>query len=107
MARNHEKYVYAELAIPRNSAWYLLLVAEAEAKGLPLSQVALERLAATYLTKAQSGTPAPPTSKQLAAQSASGPAAEAALEDDTDPELSAERAANNAAAFLDNNGGFF
>lgn len=121
MARNHEKYVYAELAIPRNSAWYPLLVAEAETKGQPLSQVALERLAASYLTGNQAAnavmvTPVPAASKQLSSPSPARPApkltvARPAIEvpddDDVELELSEERAASNAAAFLDANGGGF
>lgn len=121
MARNHEKYLYAELAIPRNSAWYPLLVAEAEAKGLPLTQVALERLAASYLMGHQAAhtvmvTPVPATGRQLPSSvpalpapklTAARPAPSAPDDDDVDLELSEERAANNAAAFLDANGGFF
>ena len=107
MPRNHEKYFYAELAIPRNSAWYPLLVAEAEAKGLPLAQVALERLAATYFI-ANSPSGVLSTTRPLVPRQSPvvGPATEAELEDDEDLELNEERAANNAAAFLDNNGGF-
>lgn len=116
MARNHEKYVYAEMAIPRNSAWYPLLVAEAEAKGLPLAQVALERLAASYLlgsqlTSAVTVAPVSVVPRQLAPAPkppAVGTAIEALPEGDENVTLSEERAASNAAAFLDSNGeGFF
>ena len=111
MPRNYDKYFYAELAIPRNSAWYPLLVAEAEAKGLPLAQVALERLAATYFIPghpANSPSGALTNTRPLAPLQSPvvGPAT-AELEDDEDLELNEERAANNAAAFLENNGGFF
>jgi len=111
MPRNYDKYFYAELAIPRNSAWYPLLVAEAEAKGLPLAQVALERLAATYFIPghpSNSPSGALTNTRPLASLQAPivGPAS-AELEDDEDLELNEERAASNAAAFLENNGGFF
>jgi hypothetical protein len=121
MARNHEKYLYAELAIPRNSAWYPLLVAEAEAKGLPLAQVALERLAASYLTGNSTANPVMVTQvsapgRQLLStppalpapkRTVAAPAGGIPDEDDVDLELSEERAASNAAAFLDANGGGF
>lgn len=118
MARNHEKYLYAELAIPRNSAWYPLLVAEAEAKGLPPAQVALERLAASYLTgnspaSAVMVTPVPVASRQLPSPppapklTVAAPAGGILDKDDADLELSEERAASNAAAFLDASGGGF
>lgn len=123
MARNHEKYVYAELSIPRNSAWYPLLLAEAEAKGLPLAQVALERLAASYLSTSQAAnsvvvTPVPATpTGQLAAlapvpQTPKLSIIEPTIEvpdddDDADLELNEKRAARNAAAFLEVNGGGF
>lgn len=120
MARNHEKYVYAELAIPRNSAWYPLLAAEAEAKGLPLSQIALERLAASYLTGNQVAPtavvpsvpaagrqlstlpPAPAVPKPSRIETTGNP-----VDDDDELELSEERAARNAVAFLEVNGGGF
>ena len=105
MPRNYEKYVYAELAIPRNSAWFPLLVAEAEAKGQPLAQIALERLAASYLRGGQlrgsTGLPASAPGRMLPL------AADGALEDDTELELNEQQAASNAAAFLDDNGGGF
>ncbi len=106
MPRNHEKYAYTELAIPRNSVWFPLLAAEAEAKGQPLAQVALERLAASYLTASALG---PTASRPLPAPwpPMLGPAAAAAPEDDSDLELDEQRAASNAAAFLDNNGSGF
>lgn len=121
MARNHEKYLYAELAIPRNSAWYPLLVAEAEAKGLPPAQVALERLAASYLIGNQPVnpvlvTPTQTASRQLLSPPPALPAPKLSVvvqtgsipdEDNIDLELSEERAASNAAAFLDSNGGGF
>lgn len=121
MARNHEKYFYAELAIPRNSAWYPLLVAEAEAKGQPPAQVALERLAASYLNGNQPANPVivtqvpvasrqlptPPPAVPVPRLSIAAPAGSVLNEDDVDLELSEERAASNAAAFLDANGGFF
>lgn len=112
MPRNYDKYFYAELAIPRNSAWYPLLVAEAEAKGLPLAQVALERLAATYFIPghpSNSPSGALTNTRPLASLQSPvvGPASAAELEDDEDLELNEERAASNAAAFLENNGGFF
>ena len=123
MARNHEKYVYAELSIPRNSAWYPLLLAEAEAKGLPLAQVALERLAASYLSANQATNsvvvtpvPATPTGQLVALapvpQTPKPPAVEPAIEvsdddEDVDLELNEQRAARNAAAFLEANGGGF
>lgn len=118
MGRNYEKYVYAELSIPRNSAWYPLLLAEAEAKGLPLAQVALERLAATYLSANQTlnsvvVTPVPATSRQLVplsplSQAPKSPAIEAPDEEEEDDlELNEQRAARNADAFLEANGGGF
>ena len=48
MARNREKYDYAELAIPRDSALYQALCADAAASGQPLAQIALLRLADYY-----------------------------------------------------------
>lgn len=112
MGRNHEKYVYAELAIPRHSAWYPLLLAEAEAKGLPIAQVALERLAASYLTNKQetrATVTAPVVSGQATPQRPEARFVSAApFEDNADLEWSEERAASNALAFLDQNGaGFF
>ncbi|SRR5258707_8606395 len=107
MARNWEKYMYVELAIPRNSAWYPLLEAEAAAKGLPLAQIALERLAVAYLDGGHTAsTPGTARSQAPASltpgSSRSGTALPAGEE--AEPQLSEEQAAHNAAAFLDNGG---
>jgi hypothetical protein len=111
MARNRDKYIYAELAIPRNAVWYPLLLAEAEVKGLPLPQVALERLAASYLAPGQLTNSvvasASAITRQLASLSSMQLTGEVSPGDDAELELSEERAANNAAAFLDNDGSFF
>ncbi|HEX7737678.1 MAG TPA: hypothetical protein VF458_22705 [Ktedonobacteraceae bacterium] len=110
MARNWEKYMYVELAIPRSSAWFPLLEAEAEAKGQTLAQVALERLANIYLREnrlsamSRASTSLPATSSTPKTQLSQPGAAD--LEDEAEPHLNDNQAANNAAAFLDN-GGFF
>lgn len=48
MARNHEKYDYAELAFLRNSDLYRALQADAAASGQPIGVVAMLRLADYY-----------------------------------------------------------
>lgn len=111
MARNWEKYMYVELAIPRSSAWFPLLEAEAAAKGQTLAQVALERLANIYLRESplsamsRASTSLPATSSTPKASLLGQPGA-ADLEDEAEPQLNDSQAANNAAAFLDNGGLF-
>lgn len=108
MARNWEKYMYVELAIPRNSAWFPLLEAEAAAKGQSLAQVTLERLAAIYLRESQlSGMSRATTILPAVSTSKASPlnqASEAEPEEEAEPHLNDHQAANNAAAFLDNGG---
>ena len=50
MARDYEKYDYAELAFPRKAVWYQLMKAEADVRGTVIARIAMERLAKSYLS---------------------------------------------------------
>jgi len=111
MARNRGKYMYIELAIPRSSAWFPLLEAEAAAKGLSLAQVALERLATVYLRESplsimSRASTSLPVASSNSMRSQIDQAIDPEFEDEAEPRLDDQQAANNAATFLDN-GGFF
>ncbi|HEY0756319.1 MAG TPA: hypothetical protein VGD98_20355 [Ktedonobacteraceae bacterium] len=104
MARNWEKYMYVELAIPRNSAWFPLLEAEAAAKGQPLAQVTLEKLAASYLRGNLAASASLSNKLNHLSPAQQSQLVDSEFADDIEPQLSEEQAAHNAASFLDNGG---
>jgi hypothetical protein len=106
MARNHQKYEYIELAIPRGSLLHQALAADAATSGKSKADVAQMRLADYYQNGSQPRASAQ-TTRPLPAVS---PATQTALRspgsvaEQQEPEYQPERAAANAAAMLDLDG---
>lgn len=124
MARNHDKYDYAELAFLRDSDLYRAISTDAAATGKPIGQIAMLRLADYYADRRATPTtgplptittpePAAQVQKTLSPPRVSLPAppalpkppvvnqaAEEEPEDAGDPELNEEQIRANIAAFL-------